>query len=773
MIRNIFLFLVAIYSSCIYGQQTDITDYINPMIGASTSTEAGKSGHGLGKTFPGAATPFGLVQLSPDTKTGGDNGPGYSWHHSTIEGFSFIHMSGIGWYGEFGNLLVTPSTGPLKTFVGVENIPGSGYRSRFSHDTEVAKAGYYAVTLEDYNIRTELTSASHAGMMRMTFPKTDTARIAIDLARRIGGSATEQYVKIVNDTTIEGWMHCTPKDGGWGNGDGKVEYTVYFCCQLSVPLKDFGVWTVDFPKGMDKVDLHTLENEDYHNAVKDAKVLRGCRELKGRHIGFFSEFPVKEDNFRVLLKAGLSFVSLEGARKNLQHDIPHWNFETVYEDNRMAWRKALQRMEVAGSERDKTIFYTALYHTMIDPRDVSDIDGKYVGSDGQIYRNNQFVYRSIFSGWDVFRSQFPLQTIINPELVNDEINSLISLAETSGRNYFPRWEIMNSYSGCMLGNPAVSVVVDAYQKGIRNWNVDKGFQFCVNTVERTGNGSLGYVPKSISHTLEYAYTDWCVGKLAESLGKKDLADIYMKKSLNYKNIWNDSIKWFCGKNSDGTFAEWRGECVQDHYCVESNPLQQGWFVPHDVYGFIDLLGEDLFVKKLTAFFDSSSEDFLWNDYYNHPNEPVHHVPFLFPYTGNAWLTQKWTRRICEKAYGTDVLGLCGNEDVGQMSAWYVLASCGFHPVCPGNNVYILTSPVFDEITIRLDKNYYSGSTFKVKAINNSKENVYIQSAKLNGKVLNRAWITHQEIVAGGELELVMGKTPNFNWGKSNLPSSFN
>lgn len=765
--------LVVMGASFAYGQgQTSIVDYINPMIGASTSQEAAKSGHGLGKTFPGSATPFGLVQLSPDTKTGGDNGPGYSWHHSTIEGFSFIHMSGIGWYGEFGNFLVTPSVGKLKTFVGTEKNPDAGYRSRFSHDTEVAKAGYYAVTLDDYDIRTELTSASHAGMIRMTFPKTDTARIAIDLARRIGGSATEQYVKVVNDSTIEGWMHCTPKDGGWGNGDGKVEYTVYFSCQFSVPLKDYGVWTARFPETMDKVDLHTLEDTRYQQAVADAEVLRGCREYRGRHIGFFTEFPVTENRREVLLKAGLSFVSLDGARRNLHHDIPHWSFEKVYSDNRAAWEKALRKMSVSGTERDKTILYTALYHTMIDPRDVSDVDGKYMSGDGTVCRNTDYVYRSVFSGWDVFRSQFPLQTIINPRLVNDEVNSLISLAERSGRHYFPRWEIMNSYSGCMIGNPAVSVLADAYQKGIRNWDVEKGFQYCVNTVEHTGNGKLGYVPRSISHTLEYAYSDWCVGEMAEALGKTELARIYKQKSLNYKNIWNDSIRWFCGREADGRFSEWKGERCQDHYCVESNPLQQGWFVPHDMYGFIDLLGKKDFVQKLTSFFDLSSADFLWNDYYNHPNEPVHHVPFLFAYTGNSWLTQKWSRRICEKAYGTDVLGLCGNEDVGQMSAWYVLASCGFHPVCPGNEIYILTSPVFDEVTINLDPDFYTGKTFSVKALNNSKENIYIQSASLNGKPLDRAWITHTEIVSGGTLELVMGREPNKDFGSKQLPPSF-
>lgn len=752
-------------------EEKDIVDYVNPIIGASTSSEAGKSGHGLGKTFPGAATPFGLVQLSPDTKTGGDNGPGYSWHHKTMEGFSFIHMSGIGWYGDFGNFLVTPTVGTLHTYVGDEKKPETGYRSSYSHGTEVAKAGYYAVTLDDYDVRVELTSARRAGMMRMTFSENDTSRISIDLARRIGGSSTEQYVKVVDDTTIEGWMRCTSKDGGWGNGDGNVNYTVYFYCRFSKPLTQYGVWSAEIPADMDRVKLQTLNDSAYCLAVKNASVLRGCKEYRGRHLGFFTEFPTRQGE-QVLLKAGISFVSMEGAKKNLEHDISHWSFESVYEKNRAAWREALSHMEVKGTEHDKTIFYTSLYHTMIDPRDVSDVTGEYIGGDGKVHKNTQYVYRSIFSGWDVFRSQFPLQTIINPRMVNDEINSLISLADVSGKKYFPRWEIMNSYSGCMLGNPAVSVLTDAYKKGIREWDIEKGYRFCENTVEHSGNGRLiGYTPLDISRTLEYAYSDWCVSEFARMLGDRKNYQRYKAYSLNYKNIWNDSIRWFCGRDKFGKFGEWRGETAQDHYCTESNPLQQGWFVPHDVYGFIKLLGKEAFVQKLTNFFDCSSADFLWNDYYNHPNEPVHHVPFLFPYTGNAWLTQKWTRKICTQAYGTDVLGLCGNEDVGQMSAWYVLAASGFHPVCPGDNIYLLTSPVFDEIRIRLDNDFYQGKSFVIKAYNNSPECIYIQSARLNGKKINRAWITHEEIVSGGILELEMGSKPNLRFGKGELPPS--
>jgi len=364
----------------------------------------------------------------------------------------------------------------------------------------------------------------------------------------------------------------------------------------------------------------------------------------------------------------------------------------------------------------------------------------------------------LFSGWDVFRSQFPLQTIINPSLVNDEINSLMQMAELSGKKYFPRWELLNSYSGCMLGNPAVSVVVDAYEKGIRNYDVEKAFEYCKNSVDTFGNHEHGYTLNSISHTLEYAYTDWCVGRFVESLNKNDLSKEYYERSKNYKNIWSNEVKWFRPKDENGIWAKWKGKTVHWQGTIECNPYQQGWFVPHDITGLTELMGgKDSIQKELLWFFEKTPEDIKWNDYYNHANEPVHHVPFLFNEIGLPRQTQKWTRHICDVAYGTDVYGLCGNEDVGQMSAWYVLAAIGLHPINPGDNKYQITSPVFNKVEIQLDNMYYKGNKFSIIANNNSKENIYIKSMKLNGKKLNRYWITHEEIVNGGKLELEMEK----------------
>ena len=733
--------------------------YVNPIIGASTSATAGKSLHGLGKTFPGSCTPFGLVQLSPDTRTGGDNGPGYSWHHSTIEGFSFIHMSGIGWYGDFGNFLVMPTTGKLHTFKGTDDKPEEGYRSRYSHEREVAQAGYYSVMLDDYGIRTELTTSPRAGILQFTYPRSEQSRIQIDLARRIGGSSDEQFVEVVDKHTIRGWMRCTPECGGWGNGDGKVSYTVYFYCQFDKELQDYGVWSADIPDGVSR-KRYCNDNPAYFQYIKDATILEQPRQAKGKHLGFYTEFATHEDE-KALMKCGISFVSLEGAQANLEKEIPGWDFDRVRRNNRKLWHDALSAIHVKGGEREKTIFYTALYHTMIDPRCCSDVDGRYRGADNGIHTSNDFIYRTIFSGWDVFRSQFPLQTIINPQLVNDEINSLIQQAELSGRKYYPRWEIMNSYSGCMLGNPAISVLADAYAKGIRGYDVEKAVEYAVNTQNTFGNGELtGYVPGDLSRTLEYAYTDWCLGQMMSAMGKQAKAETYWRKGQAYRNVWCDSVQWFRARLRDGGWLPWRGRTVHDQGTTESNPFQQGWFVPHDIDGLKELMGgQEQFDAQLDSFFVHVPSDFLWNDYYNHPNEPNHHVPFLFNYSSHPWKTQYWTRAICDKAYGTDVMGLCGNEDVGQMSAWYILAAMGIHPVCPGNPVYEITSPVFDEAEISLDTRYYPGKSFRIVAHNNSPENIYIQSVSLNGKKLERMQITHEEIVHGGILEFEMGNQP--------------
>ncbi len=737
-----------------------LSDYVNPFIGASTNVD--RSYHGLGKTFPGATTPFGMTQVSPNTITGGDNGSGYSYEHKTIEGFAFTQMSGVGWYGDLGNFLVMPATGNLALIAGKEGDPNRpGYRSEYNKETEIAQAGYYAANLTRYNIKAEATASPHGGMLRFTFPENKESRIQIDLARRVGGTSTEQYVEVVNKNTIRGWMKCTPDGGGWGNGDGHPDYVVYFYAQFSKPLVNYGYWSAEITEKQAR-KREDVQSEKYQQLIANAKIIRNETKLGGKNIGFFTEFPTKKDE-TVTLKVGISFTGMDGAEKNFNRELKNKNFDQVHQKARQLWNAALNKMKIEGGTNDqKTVFYTALYHTMIDPRNLSDVDGRYPGPDNRIYQTSNFTKRTIFSGWDVFHSQFPLQTIINPQIVNDEINSLVSLAEQSEKGYLERWEFFNAYSGCMIGNPAISLITDAYAKDIRDYNIEKTYQAVITTSDTFGNEPLGYTPTekgySISETLEYAYFDWCVAELAKMLGKTEDEKTYRKRALYYKNIFDPEHAWFRPKKTDGSWQEWpeEGRLKEWYGCIESNPYQQGWFVPHDIEGLVALMGgQEKVVADLENFFEKTPKDFFWNDYYNHANEPVHNVPVMFNKLGRPWLTQKWTRCICDNAYKNKVEGLTGNEDVGQMSAWYVLAASGIHPVCPGNTRYEITSPVFDKITFNLD----SGKTFTIIAHNNSQDNIYIQQIKLNGQKYDLFDIDHADIIKGSTLELFMGAEP--------------
>mgnify|MGYP002856014507 CR=1 FL=1 len=751
---------------CGRSENADLAAYVDPFIGASTNTDAAGVYHGLGKTFPGATTPFGMVQVSPNTVTGGDNGPGYSYEMKTIEGFAMTQMSGIGWYGDLGNFLVMPTTGPLQKIAGKEDGTIKGWRSTYDKTSETACPGYYSVNLTDYDVKVECTATPRCGVLRFTWPESDLSRIQIDLARRVGGTSEEQSVKIVGDRAIEGWMRCTPETGGWGNGAGHAFYTVYFHAEFDKPFTNSGFWTADIPADWER-KREEVTSLPYLERVAEAPVVTDASEISGKHIGFFTEFPTTAGD-QATLKVGISFVDIEGARKNFEAEIAGKGFDAVRAEARGAWNEALSKMTVkGGTESDKVVFYTALYHTMIDPRLYADVDGRYDGGDHKPHvSGGSFDKRTIFSGWDVFRSQMPLQSIINPKVVDDMVASLVSLAEESGEEYLERWELLNAYSGCMLGNPAAIVIADAYVKGIRGYDAQKALRYAVNTSEKFGNYPLGWVPygSSISETLEHAYADWCIGKLAEAVGNQDVAKEYYSRARAYRNIFDPQVGWFRPRYRDGSWGPWpeNARTTEGLGCVESNPYQQGWFVPHDIDGMVELMGgKEKVLADLENFFENTPDNLMWNQYYNHANEPVHHVPFLFNALGKPWETQKWTRFICSHAYSSDrMMGLVGNDDVGQMSAWYVLASSGLHPLCPGDGKMQITSPVFDEVVIRTDPAYGSGKLFIIKAENNSPENIYIQGATLDGKPLEVPYLDFQDIVAGGTLELLMGPEPS-------------
>lgn len=708
------------------GCRAALVDSVDPMIGAVTYPDKDQQGrnagdgaiHGCGKTFPGATTPFGQVQLSPDTVTGGDHGSGYSYPMKTIEGFSMLHMSGIGWYGEFGNFQVMPMAG--ETVADREKAA-----SPFSHSDETAKAGYYRVRLDRHGIDAELTASRTCGFLRFAYPTNETAKVKIDLGRRIGQKSrwlehSEQKIDVRGTAgTIEGFMKCPDSDGGWGRGAGKVNYTVYFHGQFSEPISSTAFY--------EKNDLRP-----------------GGHSALGTNLVFVAEFG--RLTRPLTMKVGISFTSSEDARSNFEREAKNVGFDSARLAARRNWEQAMDVIRVTGgTERERTIFATALYHAMLDPREIGQGDG--------------FTRRTVFSGWDVFRSEMPLLTLVRPEVVSDTISSMMETVTSGKRKTLPRWDIFGCQSGCMIGEPIIPVMADAYEKGIRDFNVGLALKLADEVLARESQVRRhGVHPRGLSETLEYAYDEWCYGRLAELSGHPEEAQRGYVHAMSYTNCWSEEVGWMRSRNANKSWYDWKGREVHGQGCIESNPWQQGWFVPHDVEGLVKLMGGcERFTAELEKFFDATPDGFGWCDSYNHPNEPCHTLPFLFAHSTKPELTSKWTRKICEKAYDVGPYGLCGNDDVGQMSAWYVLAAIGIHPICPGDGRWILTAPLFTETTIRLDPKYYTGGTFTIRAPKADKSHWRIASAKLNGKVLDRPWILSSEITPGGVLDLALAE----------------
>lgn len=727
--------LFSVFGLALLGSEASaarLADEVDLMIGTD----------GLGTSMPGATTPFGMIQLSPDTRAGNDDNIGYYYEHRDIGGFSFTHLNGVGNWGDFGNFLVLPTTGPR--LLNREQATAS-----FSHTNELAAAGYYRVKLDRYHVTTELTAAPRAGMIRFTYPAGD-SRIQIDLARRIGMTNrwlrySQQSVRAVDDHTIEGYMRCVDKDGGWGHGNDRVNYTLFYRAAFSKPFAKFGV-------------------------CDGFRLFEGAKDYTGTNVLFFAEFPTSADE-QVVLRAGFSYVDVEGARKNLEHDLPDFDFDAARQRARDLWDRAFELVQIEGGSRaERRIFATSLCRAFFDPRAIDDVDGRFRAADDKIYPRGSYTPRTIFSGWDVFRSEFPFLTLVRPDVINDEINSLMEVMRHTAplRKELSRWDIFGCLSGCMLGQPAISVILDAYEKGIRGFDFELAYHQCLASSDHyreTRPNGITY--GSLSETLEYAYDDWCFSRIATYAGHPDVAARYAAYALSYTNCWCPEVhcmrtRQWPGEKGEGklNWLPWKGKLVDWQGTAECNPYQQGWFVPQDVYGLIRLMGGDkAFTDELETFFGKADPKFKPCPYYLHGNEPDHHVVYLFIYGGKPWLTQKWTRRICAAAYTDQPDGLCGAEDEGQMSAWYILSAIGIHPVCPGDGIYLLTSPVFPQARLRV-----RGGTFTVTALDNSPENIYIQSATLNGRSINRAWLTYAEIMNGGELVFQMGPQPNERWG---------
>jgi predicted alpha-1,2-mannosidase len=725
--------LLLLLAVCGFAQTRDaagLARYVDPFVGTG----------GHGHTFPGAALPFGMVQLSPDTRLSGWDGcSGYHYSDRLIYGFSHTHLSGTG-ISDYGDVLLMPTVGPVYLNALGEDGNSGGYASRFSHQNEVASPGYYSVRLDDSGVKAELTATSRAGMHRYTFPATERANVILDLAHR--DRVLDSSLRIVGDRRVEGYR----RSSAWAK-----DQLVYFVAEFSKPFKASGV-------------------------ALDGRVVEGRREARGKDIKAFFQFGTREGE-RLLVRVAVSAVDIEGARRNLAAELNTWDFGRVRADAERAWARELSKIQVAGgTEAQLKTFYTALYHSMLAPNLFTDVDGRYRGRDMKIHTARGFNVYTVFSLWDTFRAAHPLYTIIDQRRTRDFIKTFLAQYEEGGR--LPVWELAANETDTMIGYHAVSVLADAAVKGVGGFNLAHAFEAMKHSAELEHFGleaykRRGYVgaedePESVSKTLEYAYDDWCIAQVARLLGRSEDYRRYIERAQFYKNLFDPSTGFMRPKRNGGWLSPFDPREVNFNF-TEANSWQYTFFAPQDLSGLISLMGgRDAFARELDALFaaDSKTTGREQADItglmgqYAHGNEPSHHVAYLYDYAGRAWKTQARVRRIMEEFYAPTPDGLIGNEDCGQMSAWYVLSAAGFYPVTPGSQVYAVGSPLFKEVRFRLE----SGREFLVRASNNSPRNVYIQSATLDGKPYRKSYITHADLMRGGVLVFRMGDKPNHSWG---------
>ena len=721
----------------------EYTDSVNVFIGTG----------GHGHTFPGATLPHGMVQLSPDTRLfGWDACSGYYYDDTSIMGFTHTHLSGTG-IGDYGDILFMPVVGEKPLIAGTAENPDEGYRSRFSHEQESARPGYYQVLLQDDSINVELTATLRAGLHRYTYPKASDARLIVDMEPTIHGHQHPvTQIRVVNDSTIAGMKYTV----GWAK-----RHYVYFYAVFSSPF-DYKLYSgTEYQSDSTSVTVNT------------AKAVMSFRNLPA--------------DGRVLAKVGISSVDEEGARLNVEAEIPNWDFEGVMKQANTVWNEALGKIDIETSDNDsRTVFYTSLYHAFIQPSLASDVDGRYRTMGHEIKQDASYTNYTVFSLWDTFRAAHPLYTIVTPEQNQAFIRSLLRKYDEGG--ILPKWELASNETGTMIGYHAVSVIADAMMKKQCDFDVKKALEACIRSsvYDTTGvtpmmdrqilNGKLmpvsikyknelGYIPcdkvgGSVSQGLEFAYNDWLIAQMMKEHNRKDLYDKYMELSRNYRNYFDPETKLMRGRLSDGSWiTPFDPASVQrpSNY-VEGNAWQWAWFVPQDVEGLMELVGgRKSFEAHLDTLFTTSSE--LTGDpnaaadvtgmigQYAHGNEPSHHIPYLYNYAGAPRKTQALVDHILRTLYHNDPNGLSGNEDVGQMSAWYALSAMGFYSFCPGRPVYEIGRPIFDKVTIHLS----NGKDFVIQAKNNSVENKYIRSMKLNGEDLAEPRFSHFDLMKGGEL----------------------
>ena len=719
-----------------------------PLNVAAANPFVGTAEHG--HTYPGATTPFGLTQVSPDTTTQGwDGASGYYYADSVIRGFSFTHLSGVGRAGGLGDFLLMPTVGDVQLVAG---DPGKtpGYASRFSHDREAATPGYYRVFLDDPKVTVELTATPRCGMQRYTFPASDNAHIVLDLEHGIGSQVAQSGLTVENSTTLSGYR----LSDGWGG-----RRAAYFVMEFSRPFDSYG-----------------RERDDVPVAATPDKV-------EGKTIKFFANYRTSA-NETITVRVGVSSTSIEGARKNLTAEMPNFDFNAVQGKAVNAWNDTLGQIEVESADPKIVRTFTSnLYQSSLGPVLFNDVDGAYRGADGQNHTGDNFQNYTTFSLWDTFRAQNPLMTITQPERVSDIVNTLVAFEKQRGKDEMPVWTLWGNETNTMIGYNSAPVIVDAYLKGFKGFDAEAAYQALKRTAlnerngqddfNKTGYAISGVTGESVSRSLEYAYEDWCIAQMAAKLGHTDDAKMFMARAANFTNLFDSSTGFMRGRTKSGAWHRPFDPKVGNADFTQANPWQNTWDVMQDPQKLVSMMGGDAaFITKLDGLFNEGGEK---SNYigatgligqYAHGNEPVHHVAYLFNYAGAPYKTQFRVRQIMRSFYNDTPAGSPGNNDVGQMSAWYIFSALGFYPVNPAQGVYVIGSPVVDKATIHLDKKIYGGRTFTVVAQNNSPENVYIQSATLNGKTLTQSFITHQQLTQGGTLNFVMGPKPNLNWGRA-------
>ena len=734
--------------------QTSPIERVNPIIGTNS----------MGHTFPGACAPHGIVQLSPDTDTipHNVNGAyqkrvyeycaGYQHKDSTIVGFSHTHFSGTG-HSDLGDVLIMPTVGPLKLNPGTATQPDAGYRSRFSHDTEIATPGYYEVVLDDYDVKARLTATERVGIHQYTYPKGADGHIILDLIHGIynyDGKVLWAAIRVENDTLITGYRIT--------NGWARTNHT-YFAISLSKPIKNYGCVE----------RARTL----YRGGWGKFNMQRNFPDMAGRKLVAYFDFDFSQDP-TLELKVALSAVSTEGAIKNLNAEATGKSFDQLLAETQQKWSKELNVIEATGNDDQLAMLYTSLYHTHINPSVYMDVDGQYRGLDQNIHQAKDFTNYTVFSLWDTYRALHPWFNIVSRQRNNDMVKSMLAHYTQSVMKALPVWSHMANENWCMIGYHAVSVLSDAMAKG-QKFDYDLALEAMVNSstipyYDNTGEYmKYGYVPfdsnrNGASLTLEYAYDDWTIYNAAKRMGREDIAQQYEKRALNYRNLFDPSLGFARPRYTDGRWKENFSLLKTDNEgFIEGNSWNYSFHVPQDVCGLIDAMGGDKrFIEKLDSLFtmhlpdeffahteDVTREGLLGN--YVHGNEPSHHIIYLYNWTSQPWKAQYWVREVMNRMYKNNIDGLCGNDDCGQMSAWYLFSAMGFYPVCPGTDQYVLGAPYLPYMKVNLE----NGKSIVIKADKVSDKNRYVKSVKINGEPYKKAYITHDMLMNGCEIEFEM------------------